>query len=79
MTSPESATATRSMTTDRKNLIIQFNYARTYAVQTQNRELFVQLLEEVIAAGDVNRETRLLNKIARRRAQRYLTDINEFF
>lgn len=65
--------------TDRKALIIQYNYARSYAVRTQNRQLFDELLNEVIEAGDVLPEARLANKIARRRARRLRARADELF
>jgi hypothetical protein len=48
-------------------------------VQTQNRELFEQLLREVIDAGDISHENRLPNKIAQRRARRLLAQADELF
>jgi hypothetical protein len=57
---------------DRKNLMIQFQYARTYAVNTQNKELFEKLLHEVIDAPDLGPATRLPNAIARVRAKLWL-------
>lgn len=58
--------------TDRKVLLVHYNYARTYAVQTQDRALFESLLREVIEAPDLGNATRLQNKLARRRARRLL-------
>ena len=65
--------------THRAVLVVQVNFARSYAVQTQNRELFESLLHEVLEAGDVSSEARLVNKIARRRALRLLNNADEFF
>lgn len=65
--------------TDRKALVIQYNYARSYAVRTQNRELFDGLLTEVIEAGDILPEARLANKIARRRAFRLQDRADQLF
>lgn len=65
--------------TDRKVHNVQLNYARTYAVNTNDRELYVSLLEEVMQAGDVLPEARLSNKIARRRARRSLERTDELF
>jgi hypothetical protein len=65
--------------TNRTFLLTQYNYAKTYAVQTQNRELFEQLLREVIDAGDISHENRLPNKIAQRRARRLLAQADELF
>ncbi len=65
--------------TDRRALIIQYNYARSYAVRTQNRELFDELVTEVLEAGDVLPEARLANKIAQRRARRLVRRGGELF
>jgi hypothetical protein len=65
--------------TDRANHMLQFMYARTYAVNTQNRELFEKLLNEIIDAPDLGPKVRLSNKIARVRAARYLARIDELF
>lgn len=59
--------------TDREFLLIQYNYARTYAVQTNNREFFDELVNEILTAGDISHENRLPNKIAIRRT-RWLRD-----
>jgi len=59
--------------TERKFLLIQYNYARTYAVQTNNRELFDELVNEVLTAGDISHQNRMPNKIAIRRT-RWLRD-----
>ena len=65
--------------TDRRALTVQLNYARTFAVNTNDRELYVRLLREVVEAGDVLPEMRLANKIARRRAERSLRRTDELF
>jgi hypothetical protein len=65
--------------THRRLLINQVYYARTYAVQVQNRTLFRNLLEEVLHAGDVMPTERLTNQVAKRRARRYLSQIDELF
>ena len=65
--------------TDRKFLLIQYNYARSYAVQTNDRALFERLLREVIDAGDISNDNRLPNKIAARRARRLLAQADEIF
>lgn len=65
--------------TERRNLMVQLSMARYYAVNIGNHELFRDLLEEVIEAGDVLPEARLSNTIARRRAQRYLGRIEYYF
>lgn len=65
--------------TDRRALIVQYNYAKSYAVRTQNRQLFDELLNEVLEAGDVLPEARLANKIAKRRARRLVRQGDELF
>ena len=65
--------------TERRNLMVQMNMARHYAVNIGDHKLFTQLLQEVLDAGDVLPEARLSNTIARRRAERYLGQIEHFF
>lgn len=65
--------------TERRNLLLQMNMARFYAVNLGDHKLFTELLEEVVNAGDVLPEARLGNLIARRRAERYLRLIDTFF
>jgi len=65
--------------TERRNLMVQLSMARYYAVNVGDDELFRALLEEVLAAGDVLPEARLSNTIARRRAGRYLDNIELYF
>lgn len=62
----------------RKNLLIQLTMARTYAVRRHDRGLFVRLLREVVDAGDVDPSMRLSNRIARRRAIRYLGEVDRW-
>jgi hypothetical protein len=65
--------------TNRRNHMLLVAYARLYAVNTQNRKLYYDLLMEIINAGDLGNDVRLSNKIARVRAERYLSQINELF
>ena len=65
--------------TDRKFFTVHVSYARTYAVQTQNRDLFIRLLREVIDGGDPEPTARLTNRIARRRAIRWMGRIDQLF
>ncbi len=65
--------------TERRNLMVQLSMARYYAVNIGDSQLFKELLQEVLDAGDVLPEARLSNAIARRRAQRYLDRIEYFF
>ena len=65
--------------TDREFFTVQVTYARTYAVQTQDRNLFIRLLREVIDGGDPREEARLTNRLARRRALRWMARIDQLF
>ena len=49
---------------------VQLQYARTYALTTGDRELFVRLLREIIDGGDPRPEVRFANRLARPRARR---------
>jgi TRAP transporter T-component len=51
--------------------------ARVFAVMVQDRALYTRMLQEVIDAGDVMPEQRLANQIAKRRARRYLAQIDD--
>ena len=64
---------------ERKNLLILVFMARTYALRKRDRELYVDLLREVLEAGDVNPEMRLSNLLAKRRAERYLREVDRVF
>jgi hypothetical protein len=65
--------------TQRRNHIMLVNYAVLYAISVQDRALYLSLLHEVIEAGDQGPLFRLGNKVAKRRAQRYLQRVDEFF
>jgi hypothetical protein len=66
--------------TKRKALMVQLNYARSYAAQTQRRDLFVSLLNEVVSAPNEDEDpNRLANEVARRRALRLLGRVDELF
>jgi hypothetical protein len=58
--------------TQRKNLMVQFTYAQTYACETSDRPLYESLMKEILDAGDVDPKERLENAIAKRKARRYL-------
>ena len=58
--------------TGRKDLMVQFTYAQTYACQTSDRPLYESLMNEILQAGDTDPDQRLENAIAKRRARRYL-------
>jgi hypothetical protein len=63
----------------RRNHLHHINYARIYAINAQDKPLFVSLLREVIAAGDQGNDVRMSNKVARRRAERNLAHVDELF
>lgn len=65
--------------TEDRFLTYKVMMARAYAVMIQDRALFTRLLQEVIDAGDVWPEQRLANQIAKRRARRYLAQIDNYF
>jgi hypothetical protein len=55
-------------------------YARSYAVQTQNRELFEQCLAHIDSASiNILPEARLSNAIAKRKAKLLRGKIDELF
>ena len=65
--------------TGRSFFQVHVTYARTYAVTTGDRDLYVRLLREVIDGGDPRPEVRLANRLARRRAIRMLRRVDEIF
>ena len=65
--------------TDRHFFALQLTYARTYAVNTGNRALFITLLREVIDGGDPDPSTRLANRISRNKAIRLLRRVDQLF
>lgn len=66
--------------TKRRFLLVQTMYARTLAVQVQDRKLFESLLREVLTAKlDILPAQRLANVAAKRKAERTLKRANELF
>lgn len=65
--------------TERKNLMFLVMEAKFVAVALQDRALYQSLLEEVINAGDLDPDLRLSNLLAKRRAERYLSEIDMLF
>ncbi len=65
--------------TGREFFTVQFSYARTYAVQQQDRDLYVRLLREIVDGGDPSPEARLANRMTRRRAIRWLERTDQLF
>lgn len=66
--------------TGRKFLVIQLMYAKTLAVQTQDKELFTRLLQEVVESpqGALPGQ-RLANEVARLKAKQLLEDVDVLF
>ena len=64
---------------ERRALVVQVNMARHYAVKRGDRPLFLSLLREVLEAGDPLPAARLPNRVARRRAERYLANVDRYF
>jgi hypothetical protein len=50
-----------------------------YAATVQDKALYLSLLHEILEAGDQGSLYRLSNKVARRRAARALTRVDELF
>lgn len=64
---------------ERRALLPILNMGKFYAVKRGDRELFVQLMKEVLEAPDRLPEGRLSNMISKRRAARYLAQVDELF
>ncbi|HEX6278296.1 MAG TPA: TRAP transporter TatT component family protein [Polyangiaceae bacterium] len=63
-----------------KNLMYMVIEAQIVAVALQDRALYKALLTKVIEApSDINPDERLLNQLAKRRAARYLAQIDQLF
>ncbi len=66
--------------TEKKFLLVRLLFAKTYAVQNQNRELFESQLQAVVnAPPDLFPEQRLANEVARKKAIQLLDQIDELF
>lgn len=67
-------------TTGGKYLMTKVMFARFYAVIVQDRDLYIKTLKEVLATpNDVYPQQRLANALAKKRAERYLKKIEEYF
>lgn len=64
---------------NRRNHLILLSYAKTYAVAKQDRDLFIKLIGEILTAPDQGSDIRMVNKVARHRAERYITHLNDWF
>ena len=66
--------------TENKFLMTQMLYAKTYAVQAQDRKLFERLLKTVLETpADVLPEQRLANEVAKLKAQKLLEAADDLF
>jgi tetratricopeptide (TPR) repeat protein len=66
--------------TENKYLLARLFFAKTYAVQYQDRKLFKLQLQEVLQAlPDLLPEQRLANQVARKKAAKLLKKIDELF
>lgn len=66
--------------TDNRFLLTHFLYARTYAVQMQDRELFESLLNTVMETpADVIPQQRLANEVAKTKAKQLMDRADELF
>jgi hypothetical protein len=64
---------------DRAALLPVLNMGRFYAVKKGDRQLFISLMREVLESPDRLPAGRLSNIISKRRAARYLAQVDEFF
>jgi hypothetical protein len=65
---------------DKKMLLPYFYMAKSYAVQVQDKELFLSLLKTVEDAPiDILPEQRLVNAIAKRKAKALAARVDELF
>jgi hypothetical protein len=63
-----------------QNLLIPYLYARFYATQTQDRELFNSLMAGILEADvTAHPDLRLNNEIARARARFWVENVQELF
>jgi hypothetical protein len=66
--------------TNNKYLLVRYLFAKTYAVQNQDRKLFESQLQAVVKAPpDLFPEQRLANEVARTKAAQLLGQIDELF
>jgi len=66
--------------TENKYLLVRLLFAKTYAVQNQDRELFESQLQAVLQAPpNLFPEQRLANEVARKKATQLLDQIDELF
>ena len=66
--------------TQRTFLMVNVLYAKTYAVQQQDRALFKKLLAEVMdAPADILPEQQLANAVAKQKAQKLLESADDLF
>jgi len=63
--------------TEGKYLLAKLQYGARYHCLKGNKDAYVELLTEIVEAGDTLPAARLQNVIAKRRAKRYLTDARQ--
>jgi hypothetical protein len=64
----------------RKLLFVHLYYAKLYAYQIQDRDLFVKTLEEVLAApSDIFPDRAFANEVAKRKARTLLDNVDMYF
>ena len=64
---------------EERALMLFVTKARTFAVKKGDKAMYIELLKKVMDAGDIMPESRLANRIAKRRAKRYLSQLDKFF
>ena len=66
--------------TDNRFLLTHFLYAKTYAVQNQDRELFDRLIDTVFESpSSVFPQQRLANEVAKLKAENLAGMVDELF
>lgn len=65
--------------TKRRNLGLLVTYARTYALNVEDQELYRSLLTEVVNAPDLGDDVRLQNDLAHRNASYFLSSMDKIF
>lgn len=61
-------------------LVVHLMYAKFYAYQIQDRELYVKTLEDVLSApDDLLPEKKFVNAVVKRKAEVLLEDVDEYF
>jgi len=64
---------------DHRFLLTKVLYAESYAKQTMNRDLYISLLQDVLAADLKDKRNAAANMLAKFRAEKLLTEVDSFF